>query len=161
MTRWWDDRLLLFDGWGSLSFRARGRWLHYSAGHVLTHHSEMIWYGGTICVNGMTMLFFEKVVIYDQLFMHALCLFFFCRNYVLCIAVPSRPWNRTMGGKSIRSEPSELVVSEAARKILEKAGWLTYFGRLRKSNEIVAMEFLQNLQEEHSVVGGKQIAVTK
>ena len=66
-----------------------------------------------------------------------------------------------MGGKSIRSEPSELIVSEAARKILEKAGWLTYFGRLRKSNKIVAMEFLQNLQEEHSVVGGKQIAVTK
>ena len=66
-----------------------------------------------------------------------------------------------MGGKSIRSESSELIVSEAARKILEKAGWLTYFGRLRKSNEIVAMEFLQNLQEEHSVVGGKQIAVTK
>ena len=66
-----------------------------------------------------------------------------------------------MGGKSIRSEPSELIVFEAARKILEKAGWLIYFGRLRKSNEIVAMEFLQNLQEEHSMVGGKQIAVTK
>ena len=66
-----------------------------------------------------------------------------------------------MGGKAIRSEPSELVVSEAAREILERAGWLTYFSRLRESNEDVAMEFLQNLQEEHSVVGGKQIMVTK
>lgn len=65
-----------------------------------------------------------------------------------------------MGGKAIRSEPSELVVSEADREILERAGWLTYFGRLRESNETVAMEFLQNLQEEHSVVGGKQITVT-
>ena len=155
MTRWWDDCLLLLDGWGSLSFRAGGRWLHYSAGHVLTHHSEMIWYEGTICVNGMTMLFFCKSC-YLWSIIHACSVsFLFCRNYVLCIAVPSRPWNRTMGGKSIRSEPSELIVSEAARKILEKAGWLTYFGRLRKSNEIVAMEFLQNLQEEYSVVGGK------
>lgn len=66
-----------------------------------------------------------------------------------------------MGGKAIRSEASELVVSEAAQEILERAGWLTYFSRLRESNETVAMEFLQNLQEEHSVVGGKQIMVTK
>ena len=66
-----------------------------------------------------------------------------------------------MGGKAIKSEPSELVVSEAAREILERAGWLTYFSRLCESNETVAMEFLQNLQEEHSVVGGKQIMVTK
>jgi len=66
-----------------------------------------------------------------------------------------------MGGKAIRSEPSKLVVSEAAQEILERAGWLTYFNRLRESNETVAMEFLQNLQEEHSVVGGKQIMVTK
>eukprot|EP00253_Pinus_taeda_P028752 PITA_28752 len=53
--------------------------------------------------------------------------------------------NRTMGGKAIRSEPSKLEVSEAARAILERAGWLTYFSRLRESNETVAMEFLQNL----------------
>lgn len=66
-----------------------------------------------------------------------------------------------MGGKAIRSEPSKLVVFEAAREILERAGWLTYFSHLRESNETVAMEFLQNLQEEHSVVGGKKIMVMK
>lgn len=64
-----------------------------------------------------------------------------------------------MGGKAIRSEPSKLVVSEATREILERAGWLNYFSRLQESNETVAMEFLQNLQEEHSIVGGKQIMV--
>lgn len=66
-----------------------------------------------------------------------------------------------MGGKAIRSEPSKLVVSEAAREILERAGWLNYFSRLQESNETMAMEFLQNLQEEHSIVGGKQIMVTE
>ena len=64
-----------------------------------------------------------------------------------------------MGGKAIRSEPSKLVVSHAAREILERAGWPNYFSCLRESNETVAMEFLQNLQEDHSIVGGKQITV--
>lgn len=65
-----------------------------------------------------------------------------------------------MGGRAIQSEPQELTVSATAREILERAGWLTYLSRLQESNETVAMEFLQNLQEDHSTVRGKRIAVT-
>src|ERR1700733_562626 len=66
-----------------------------------------------------------------------------------------------MGGKTIRSEPSKVTVSAAAREILENAGWLNYFNRLQESNETVALEFLQNLQENHSIVGGRRIGVTE
>ena len=65
-----------------------------------------------------------------------------------------------MGGKAIRSEPQQLTISAAAREILERAGWLNYFNRLQEGNEAVAMEFLRNLQEDHSIVRGKHIAVT-
>jgi len=53
-----------------------------------------------------------------------------------------------------------LTVSDAAREILARAGWLTYLNRLEESNETVAIEFLQNLQEDHSTVRGRHIAVT-
>ena len=76
------------------------------------------------------------------------------------VVVPLRIHSETMGGRAIQSEPQELIVSAAAREILERAGWLTYLNRLQESNEIVAMEFLQNLQEDHSIVRGKWIAVT-
>ena len=76
------------------------------------------------------------------------------------VAVPLRTHSETMGGRAIRSEPQELTVSAAAREILERAGWLTYISCLQESNETVAMEFLQNLQEDHSTVRGKRIAVT-
>ena len=66
-----------------------------------------------------------------------------------------------MGGRTIRSEPHNLTTSAAAREILEKAGWLNYFNRLQESNEAVALEFLQNLQENHSIVEGKRIEVTE
>ena len=65
-----------------------------------------------------------------------------------------------MGGKTVRSEPQELIVSAAAREILEKAGWMNYFSRLWESNEAVALEFLQNLQENYSIVREKWIEVT-
>ena len=65
-----------------------------------------------------------------------------------------------MGGRAIRSEPKQLTISAAAREILEREGWLNYFNRLQESNETVAMEFLQNLQDYHSTVRGKRIAVT-
>jgi len=52
-----------------------------------------------------------------------------------------------------------LAVSDATREILARAGWLTYFNRLHESNETVAIEFLQNLQEDHSTVRGKCIAI--
>ena len=66
-----------------------------------------------------------------------------------------------MGGRTVRSEPHKMTVSDAARKILENAGWLNYFNRLQESNEAVVLEFLQNLQENHSIVGGKRIEVTE
>lgn len=65
-----------------------------------------------------------------------------------------------MGGRSIRREPQVLTVSDAAREILARAGWLTYLNRLQESNETVAIELLQNLQEDHSTVRVKHIAVT-
>jgi len=76
------------------------------------------------------------------------------------VAVPLRIHSETMGGREIRSEPQRLTVSTAAREILERAGWLNYFSRLQESNETVALEFLQNLQEDYSTVRGKRIAVT-
>ena len=65
-----------------------------------------------------------------------------------------------MGGCSIRSEPQTLVVSDVARAILDKLGWITYFMRMHQPNEAVATEFLLNLQEGSSTVRGRQIAVT-
>ena len=66
-----------------------------------------------------------------------------------------------MGGKTIRREPHKLIAFDVAREILKNAGWLNYFNRLQESNEAVALKFLQNLQENHSIVGGKQIEVTE
>ena len=65
-----------------------------------------------------------------------------------------------MGRRSIRREPQVLTVSATAQEILARAGWLTYLNRLRESNKTVAIEFLQNLQEDHSTMRGKCIAVT-
>ena len=65
-----------------------------------------------------------------------------------------------MGGISIRREPQVLIVSDAAQEILARAGWLAYLNRLQESNETVAIEFLHNLQEDHSTVRGRHIAVT-
>ena len=47
-----------------------------------------------------------------------------------------------MGGQPIHSEPQVLVVSSAAREILEKLGWITYLTRLQQPHETVAIEFL-------------------
>ena len=76
------------------------------------------------------------------------------------VFVPLRIHSETMGGRAIRREPQELTVSAAAWEILEKAGWLNYFSHLQESNETVALEFLQNLQEDYSIVRERRIAVT-
>jgi len=65
-----------------------------------------------------------------------------------------------MGGRSIHREPQVLTVSDAAREILTRAGWIVYLNHLQQSNETVAIDFLQNVQEHHSMVRGRQIAVT-
>lgn len=41
-----------------------------------------------------------------------------------------------------------------------RSGWITYLTRLQQPHEIVAIEFLQNLQEDHSIVRGKRITIT-
>lgn len=60
-----------------------------------------------------------------------------------------------MGGRSILSEPQVLMVSNAAREILARVGWIAYLNCLQQSNEMVAIEFLQNLQENRSMVRGR------
>ena len=65
-----------------------------------------------------------------------------------------------MGGRSVRREPRVITISAADQRILKKAGWLTYLNRLKESNETVAIELLQNLQEDYSTVRGRRIAVT-
>ena len=53
-----------------------------------------------------------------------------------------------------------LVISDAAREILERIGWTTYFMRIQQPHEAVATEFLQNLQEGFSIVRGRQITLS-
>ena len=53
-----------------------------------------------------------------------------------------------------------LTISAAAWEILARAGWLTYLNHLQQSNKTVAIEFLQNLQEDYSTVRGRHMAVT-
>lgn len=65
-----------------------------------------------------------------------------------------------MGGRSIRREPQVLTVFDATREILARSGWLVYLNHLQESNETVAIEFFQNLQEYHSTVRGRHISVT-
>ena len=65
-----------------------------------------------------------------------------------------------MGGKPIRYEPQVLIISDAARAILERLGWTTYFMRMQQPHEAVATEFLLNLQEGSSIVRGRNIAVS-
>lgn len=138
--------------------------LIHSADYVLAHHSKMTRYAGTAGNNDMKMIFLNKVAIYIS-FSCMLCDFPFLLQLR---SLRLRPLQllfhlgfQAMGGKAIRSDPTKLVVSEVARGILERAGWLNYFNRLQEPNEAVAMEFLRNLEEEHSMVGGKRIVVTE
>jgi len=62
-----------------------------------------------------------------------------------------------MAGRVIRNEPQVLIISDAARAILERAGWINYLTRLQQSHETMAIEFLQNLQEDYSMVRGRQM----
>ena len=41
-----------------------------------------------------------------------------------------------------------------------RTGWIDNLTRLQQPHETVAIEFLQNLQEDHSIVRGRQIIVT-
>ena len=53
-----------------------------------------------------------------------------------------------------------LLQFQAANKKFE-AGWINYFEWLRGFDSVVALEFAQNLEIDHSRVGGIRIEVTK
>jgi hypothetical protein len=46
-------------------------------------------------------------------------------------------------------------------QIFQQAGWLGYFQRLQGFDQQKVLQFAQNLQEDHSIVQGVQIPVTK
>ena len=64
-----------------------------------------------------------------------------------------------MGGKTVRREPLILEVFDRAREILICVGWISYLTRFQPSNEEIAIEFLQHLQNGESMVKGRRITV--
>ena len=119
-------------------------------------------------LNDMLFLF----LLHELLFIsHFCCILYFSQTSLASItlsvfqttrtvAVPLRIHSETMGGRAIRREPQVLTVFTAAREILARERWLTYLNRLQESNETMAIEFLQNLQEDYSIARGRQITVT-
>jgi len=69
-----------------------------------------------------------------------------------------------MGGPIIWHEPamtSMLELYPEVYQIFLQAGWLGYFQRLQGFEQQQVLQFSQNLQEDHSIVQGVQIPVTK
>lgn len=66
-----------------------------------------------------------------------------------------------MGGRAIRSEPPVLMVSDQAREILERTGWLQCLNSLQGFHEELTLEFLQNLQNSSTVVKGISMVLSK
>ena len=57
-------------------------------------------------------------------------------------------------------EPLTLAITNEAREILARAGWITYFTIFQPPNEEIAIEFLWHLQNGKSMVRGRQITIT-
>jgi len=66
-----------------------------------------------------------------------------------------------MGGKAICSESTVLQVSERTREFLERADWFQYLTKLQVFHEEITLEFLQNLQNGHTMVKGRNITVSE
>jgi hypothetical protein len=69
-----------------------------------------------------------------------------------------------MGGSVIHYEPATTALLELyqeAYPIFLQAGWLGYFQRLQAFDQQQVLQFAQNLQEDHSIVQGVRISVTK
>jgi len=66
-----------------------------------------------------------------------------------------------MGGKSIRSEPTVLRVSDQASAILERVSWLKYLTKLQGFHEEMTLEFLHNLYNGRTMVKGRNIMVSE
>lgn len=65
-----------------------------------------------------------------------------------------------MGGRSIRNEPTVLMVSDHAHAILERT-WLQYLNKLQGFHGEMKLEFLQNLQNGSTTVRGGNITVSE
>jgi hypothetical protein len=69
-----------------------------------------------------------------------------------------------MGGPVIRYEPTTTTLLELypeVYQIFQQAGWLGYFHRLQGFDQQQVLQFARNLQEDHSIVEGVRIPVTK
>jgi hypothetical protein len=70
----------------------------------------------------------------------------------------------SMGGAVVRKEPATTTLLKhypTTYQIFKQAGWLNYFSRLQGYNEPQVLYFTRNFQENHSVVTGIRISVTK
>ena len=65
-----------------------------------------------------------------------------------------------MGRNSLRNEPSKFLISDVASATLQQASWLTYVHQLQGFDTEVEIEFLQNLQEGHTMLKGRIRPVT-
>ena len=66
-----------------------------------------------------------------------------------------------MGERAIQSEPPILMVADQAHKILECIGSLYYLKRLQGFHKELTLEFLQNLQNDSTMVKGISMMVSK
>ena len=141
---------------------------HYSGSCVLKFSGSMVYYFRIISIFLHDLLFithfhYPVALDFEQFSRLSASLCFFnsvnsYRSIVKTLRFHSK--NINMGGRSIWREPLVLEVSDAAREILARAGWLTYFNHLQEYNGTVVIEFLQNLQEDYSIIRGKCIAIT-
>ena len=64
----------------------------------------------------------------------------------------------------MRYEPKNLdalLLHPNVYQIFLQAGWIPYFKKLQRFNEVEVLEFSQNLTERYSIVNGVRIPVTE
>ena len=69
-----------------------------------------------------------------------------------------------MGRETVRHEPNSMDALQncpEAYHIFIDAGWIEYFQKLEGSDEAVAIEFAQNLNNNQTQVRGMQLEVTE
>lgn len=118
--------------------------------YVSIPYLEVLWLHKISEIASLTVLIFFN--------MHSLL--FHCHFCVLLCRINSIQSLEEMRGWSVCNEPQVLTAYDIAREIFVKARWIAYLTRLQQPHETVAIKFLQNLQEDHSIVRGGQIIVT-
>ena len=66
-----------------------------------------------------------------------------------------------MGGNSLHNEPKKFQVTELAHTILQQSIWISYMEKLQGFNTEIAIEFLQNVREGHTIFKGIIIPVSE